>query len=71
MIGPVVLFVAAFVTAAAAALGFPSRTGTEGCTARVVSSKTAVRTSTNAYRQAVAVRTQKSAHAALTARSSC
>jgi hypothetical protein len=69
MIGHIALFVAALVAAAAGALGFPSRTGTEACLAQVVLSQTAVRTSTNARQHDVTVGSQKPARAALTTKS--
>jgi hypothetical protein len=50
MIGHVALFTAAFVAAAAAALGAPARTGSESCPAPVASSRAVVRTSTNLHR---------------------
>jgi hypothetical protein len=45
MTGHLVLFIAALVAAAAAALGFPSRTASEGCPARVVLAHSAVQVS--------------------------
>jgi len=44
MIGHVVLFIAALVAAASAALAFPRATASEGCTPRVVLSHSAVET---------------------------
>src|SRR5262249_56788829 len=71
MIGHVALFVAALVAAAAGALGFPSRTGTEGCLAQVVSSPTAVGTPTNARPHHVTVGSQKPAPVAFGPQSRC
>jgi hypothetical protein len=64
MIGHIALFIAALVAAAAAALGFPSRTESERCPA-------AVQTSTNVYQHGMAVGHQSFAHARSTARGSC
>jgi hypothetical protein len=65
MIGHVALFTAAFVAAAAAALGAPARTGSESCPAPVASSRAVVRTSTNLHRHGIAVGSRKSAQARL------
>ena len=64
MIGHIALFVAALVAAAAAALGFPSRTESEACPA-------AVQASTNVYQHGMEVRDRSLARARLTARRSC
>jgi hypothetical protein len=64
MIGHIALFIAALVAAAAAALGFPSRTESERCPA-------AVQASTNVYQHGTAVGHRSFAHARSTARGSC
>jgi hypothetical protein len=71
MIGHVALFMATFVGAAAVALGFPSRTGSEACPARIVSSQAAVQPSTNVHEQGVAVGNRKLRHSGLTATRQC
>ena len=63
MIGHVAIFIAAFLAAAAAALGFPSRTESEACPA-------AVQTSTNVYQHGIATGTRSLAHT-FTAGRSC
>jgi hypothetical protein len=71
MIGHVALFVATFVAAVAVVLGFPSRTGSVDCPARIVSSQAAVQPSTNVHEQGVAVGNRKLPHSRLTATGQC
>lgn len=62
MIGHFVLFIAALVTAATAALGFPSSTASEGCATRVVLTQSAVQRSADVQSISVTVRSATAPH---------
>ena len=62
MIGHFVLFLAALVTAATAALGFPSSTASEGCATPVVLTQSAVQRSVDAQSISDTVRSATPSH---------